>query len=183
VIVTRQSGLPLTVAQNAGQAFGGGSIGGFIPNSGAIPLQNSLFDPHVHSGVNGSGAVGTAGDPVTNRGSGLNLFANPQEVFNGFRSILLAQDTRHGRNVLRGLTRWTWDWTVSKETSITEKIKFTLGADFINAFNHPIFNNPTLNLQTPANFGVITSQIESLGGATNGNIGPRRVQVFGRFDF
>jgi hypothetical protein len=183
VIITRQSGLPLTVAQNAGQAFGGGSIGGFIPNSGAIPLKNSLFGPSVHPGVNGSGTVGTAGNPTTNRGSGLNIFANPEEVFNNFRSILLSQDTRHGRNVLRGLSRWTWDWTISKQTNITEKIKFTLGADFINAFNHPIFNNPTLNLQTPANFGVITSQLESLGGATNGNIGPRRVQVYGRFDF
>jgi len=181
-IYTRQSGSPLTVAQNTGQAFGGGSIGGFIPNSGAIPLKNSLFDPHVHSGVNGSGAVGTAGDPA-NRGSGLNMFANPQDVFNNFRSILLAQDGRHGRNVLRGLSRWTLDWTVSKETRITEKIGFTLGFDFINVFNHPIFNNPALNLQTPGNFGVITSQFENLGGATNGTIGPRRVQVYGRFDF
>ncbi|HEV2664911.1 MAG TPA: hypothetical protein VG324_08370, partial [Blastocatellia bacterium] len=186
LIITRQSGLPLTVAQNTGQAFGGGSIGGFIPNSGAIPLKNSLYDPHVHSGVAGSGGVGASGNPNPPsgpKGSGLNIFANPQEVFNNFRSILLAQDTRHGRNVLRGLTRWTWDWTISKETNITEKVKFTLGADFINAFNHPIFNNPTLNLQTPANFGVITSQLENLGGATNGNIGPRRVQVYGRFDF
>ncbi len=182
VILTRQSGLPLTVAQNAGQAFGGGSIGGFIPTSGAIPLKKSLFDPSVHSGVNASGSAGTSGN-AANRGSGLNIFANPQEVFNSFRPILLAQDMRHGRNVLRGLSRWTFDWTVSKQTNITEKIKFTLGADFINAFNHPIFNNPTLNLQTPANFGVITSQLESLGGATNGNIGPRRVQVYGRFDF
>jgi carboxypeptidase family protein len=186
LIITRQSGLPLTVAQNTGQAFGGGSIGGFIPNSGAIPLKNSLYDPHVHSGIAGSGGVGSSGNPNPPsgpKGSGLNIFANPQEVFNNFRSILLAQDTRHGRNVLRGLSRWTWDWTVSKETKITEKIKFTLGADFINVFNHPIFNNPTLNLQTPANFGVITSQLENLGGATNGNIGPRRVQVYGRFDF
>jgi hypothetical protein len=133
VIITRQSGSPLTVAQNTGQAFGGGSIGGFIPNSGAIPLKNSLYDPHVHSGVAGSGGVGASGNPNPTsgpKGSGLNIFANPQEVFNNFRSILLAQDTRHGRNVLRGLTRWTWDWTVSKETNIAEKIKFTLGADY-----------------------------------------------------
>ncbi len=181
-IYTRQSGLPLTVAQNAGQAFGGGSIGGFIPNSGAIPLKNSIYSPSVHRGVAGSGTIATAGDPA-NRGSGLNLFAYPQEVFNNFRSILLSQDGRHGRNVLRGLTRWTLDWTVAKETKITERVGFTLGFDFINALNHPIFNNPALNLQTPANFGVITSQFENLGGATNGNIGPRRVQVYGRFDF
>jgi hypothetical protein len=70
-----------------------------------------------------------------------------------------------------------------KETKITERTKFTLGFDFINVFNHPIFNNPTLNLQSKATFGVITSQFNNIGGATNGTIGPRRIQVSGRFDF
>lgn len=187
-VFTGQSGLPLTVAQNAGQAFGGGSIGGFIPNSGAIPLQNSLFDSGVHSNVAGSGGVGTSGDPrppLGPGGTGLNLFANPEAVSKSFRNILLSQDSRHGRNVLRGLRRWSFDWSMMKETKITERVRFTLGFDFINVFNHPIFNNPTLNLQTPANFGVITSQFDSIsqGLATNATIGPRRIQVSGRFDF
>ncbi len=181
-VFTGQSGLPLTVAQNAGQAFGGGSIGGFIPNSGAIPLKNSLFDKGLNSNIAGSGGVGTSGNPA-NRGTGLNLFADPESVLKSFRNILLAQDGRHGRNVLRGLRRWSLDWSLQKETKITEKVKFTLGADFINVFNHAIFNNPALNLQTPASFGVISSQFDNLGGTTNGTIGPRRVQVSGRFDF
>ncbi|MFN7944893.1 MAG: carboxypeptidase-like regulatory domain-containing protein [Blastocatellia bacterium] len=181
-IITGQSGLPLTVAQNAGQAFGGGSIGGFIPNSGAIPLVKSLFGQGVHSGVAGSGGVGVSGNPA-NRGTGLNLFEDPLNVFNSFRFIQLSKDGRHGRNVLRGLRRITFDTSIVKETRITERVRFTLGFDFINAFNHPIFNNPTLNLQTPANFGVLSSQFENIGGATNGTIGPRRIQVSGRFDF
>lgn len=185
-VFTGQSGLPLTVAQNAGQAFGGGSIGGFIPNSGAIPLTNSLFDKGLHKGVTGANGIGTSGNPnpaTGPRGTGLNLFTNPDAVFNSFRPILLSQDGRHGRNVLRGLRRWSFDWTMAKETRITEKVKFTIGFDFINAFNHTIFNNPVLNLQTPANFGVISSQFDNIGGATNGTIGPRRIQVSGRFDF
>jgi hypothetical protein len=113
----------------------------------------------------------------------LNLFTNPDVVYNSFRSILLSQDGRHGRNVLRGLRRWSFDWSMLKETKITERVRFTLGFDFLNVFNHTIFNNPTLNLQTPANFGVISSQFDSIGQATNGTIGPRRIQVSGRFDF
>jgi hypothetical protein len=188
-VFTGQSGLPLTVAQNAGQAFGGGSIGGFIPSSGAIPLQNSLFDQGLHSNVNyASNGVASSGNPNPAsgpKGTGLNLFADPSAVFNSFRPILLSQDTRHGRNVLRGLRRWSLDMSLLKETKITERVRFTLGFDFLNIFNHPIFNNPTLNLQTPSTFGVITSQFDSfsVSSATNGTIGPRHIQVSGRFDF
>ena len=181
-VFTGQSGLPLTVAESAGQAFGGGSIGGFIPNSGAIPTVNSLFDKGLHSGVTGSGGVGTSSDPA-NRGSGLNLFANPEAVSKAFRPILLATDGRHGRNVLRGLRRWSFDWSIQKETKITEKVRFSFGADFLNVFNHVIFNNPATNLQSLATFGVITGQLDAFNGATNGTIGPRHVQVFGRIDF
>jgi hypothetical protein len=188
-VFTGQSGLPLTVAQNAGQAFGGGSIGGFIPNSGAIPLQNSLFDQGLHSDVTySSTGVASSGNPNPAsgpKGTGLNLFSDPSAVFNSFRSVLLSQDQRHGRNVLRGLRRWSLDMSLLKETKITERVRFTIGFDFLNIFNHPIFNNPTLNLQTPANFGVITSQLDSFStsSATNGTIGPRHIQVSGRFDF
>ncbi|HMB27039.1 MAG TPA: hypothetical protein VKS99_02995, partial [Blastocatellia bacterium] len=186
-IYTYQSGTPLTVAQNAGQAFGGGSIGGFIPNSGAIPLKNDLFNAGLHTGVTGANGVGVSGNPNPTPGqtpgTGLNLFTNPDVVFNSFRSILLSQDGRHGRNVLSGLGRWSFDWSMAKSTKITERVGFTLGFDFINVFNHTVFNNPTLNLQTPANFGVISTQFSNIGGATNGTIGPRRVQISGRFDF
>jgi len=180
-IFTYQSGLPLTFVQNA-EAFGGSSI--FGPNAGLIPLKNSIFDPGPHSGVNGSNGIGTNANPATpTRGSGLNLFANPEEVFNSFRNILLSQDTRHGNGALRGLGRWNLDWSVGKETNITEKVRFTLAADFINVFNHVTFGNPTLNFQNRASFGVLTAQFNQIGQATNGSFGPRRIQISGRFDF
>jgi hypothetical protein len=186
-IYTYQSGSPLTVAQNAGQAFGGGSIGGFIPNSGAVPLKEGTFNAGLHKGVTGANGIGTSGSPLPTPGqalgTGLNLFTNPDVVYNSFRPILLSQDGRHGRNVLRGLSRWSFDWSIMKSTKITERARFTLGFDFINVFNHVVFNNPTLNLQTPANFGVISTQFDNIGGATNGTFGPRRIQVSGRFDF
>jgi hypothetical protein len=185
-IFTAQSGLPLTVVQNVGQAFGGGSIGGFIPNSGAIPLKNSLFNKGLHNDVKYANGIGASGNPTPASGpagTGLNLFSDPEAVHNSFRRILIAQDGRHGRNVLRGLRRWSFDWSMAKETRILENLRFRLSFDFINVFNHVIFNNPTLSLQTPANFGVVTSQLDNLGAATNGTFGPRRIQIGARFDF
>jgi hypothetical protein len=168
-IFTAQSGVPLSVFQSS-QAFGGGSV--FSPNGSAIPIKNLPAGEGLHSGVNGSNGVGVNSDP-SRRGSGLNLFANPEAVYNNFRPVLLSQDGRTGRGVLRGLPRWNLDWTVGKQTNITEKVKFTLSFDFANVFNHVIFANPSLNLQNPAGFGVIKDQFN----------GPRRIQVGGRIDF
>jgi hypothetical protein len=86
---------------------------------------------------------------------------------------LISQDGRTGRGVLRGLPRWNLDWTVGKQTSITEKVKFTLSFDFANVLNHVIFANPSLDLQNPAGFGVLNSTFN----------GPRRILVGGRIDF
>jgi hypothetical protein len=48
---------------------------------GAIPL-NLNFDRTVHRGVTGSIVAGSNSDPARG-GSGLNLFANPEQVFFG----------------------------------------------------------------------------------------------------
>jgi len=168
-IFTAQSGVALSVAQSF-QAFGGGSVLGAFGS--AIPIKNLPAGEGLHSGVNGSNGVGINSDPAR-RGSGLNLFANPEEVYANFRPALISQDGRTGRGVLRGLPRWNLDWAVGKQTTVTEKVKFTLSFDFANLLNHVIFANPNLNLQNPAGFGVINGQFN----------GPRRIQVGGRIDF
>ncbi len=172
-IYVGHSGFPLSVAQSA-QAYGGGAI--FGPTAGAIKIRE--VETGLNSGVNGSNNIGINGDPVR-RGSGLSLFSNPEQAFNSFRRILLAQDTRDGRGTLRGFSRWFFDFSLQKETKIKEGVSFTLSFDFLNLFNHVIFNDPALSLQNPAGFGVVTSQFTQ--GAPY--IGPRRVQIGGRFDF
>ncbi|MCG3160438.1 MAG: hypothetical protein JMDDDDMK_01507 [Acidobacteria bacterium] len=174
-IFLAHSGFPLSVTQSA-QAFGGGAI--FGPTAGAIQTRSIVNGTGVFNGVNGSNNIGVTGDPAR-RGSGLNLFSSPEQAFNSFRRLLISQDTRDGRGVLRGLNRWFFDLSLSKETKITEKVNFSLSFDFLNVFNHVIFNDPGLSLQNPAAFGVISSQF------TQGvpYIGPRRVQIGARFDF
>ncbi|RMG55266.1 MAG: carboxypeptidase regulatory-like domain-containing protein [Acidobacteria bacterium] len=150
------SGLPVVVSQGV-PALGGGAA--LIGATGAIPLR----DPHdfgngVHSGVTGSNNIGTNGDPA-NGGSGLNIFADPEAVFNSFRRVRLSEDGRSGRaNPLRGFSSWNLDLSLGKRTQITETVSTRFSFDFFNLFNHPIFSNPSLNLLNPRGFGVVTQQ-------------------------
>lgn len=169
-IFTANSGLPLTVVQHA-QAFGGDPLN-FAIGAGAIPLRRPDFGNSVHSGVAGSGGVGTNADPAR-RGSGLNIFANPEQVFRNFRPILLGQDTRHGRGVLRGFPRRNVDLSIGKKTAITESIRTVFSFDLINAFNRVEFEDPGLALTNPAAFGVVTAQFAS----------PRAIQLGFRIEF
>jgi hypothetical protein len=163
--------LPYLVTDSTG-AFGGTVAG--VPTQGAIPLVSpSSLGSGVYDGVAGSGGVGTAGNPAT-RGSGLNLFANPEAAFKSFRRILLSQDGRQGRaTYFRGPGFWNLDFRLGKQTRITERVSFEFSADFFNVFNHVNLSAPSLSLNNPANFGVFTSQTG----------GPRGIQFGARLGF
>jgi hypothetical protein len=116
--------------------------------------------------------VGTDGDPA-NGGSGLNIFANPEATLADFRPIQVSKDARSARGVLRGLPYWNFDLSLAKRTPVREQVAFLFSADFLNAFNHVVFNDPTLSMQDPASFGVISSQANS----------PRAIQFGLRLEF
>ncbi|MBK7597128.1 MAG: carboxypeptidase regulatory-like domain-containing protein [Acidobacteria bacterium] len=155
-VVTARSGNPLTVSQGAG-VWGGSLFLGFV--SGAIPTFDvNGLDNSVKVGVAGSNNIGVTGDPIS-RGTGLNLFSNPESTFGQFRRVEVGSDQRAGRaNPLRGLSRWNADMSLGKKTKIKETMSVTFALDFFNAFNNVIFNNPSLDLNNPRGFGVITSQ-------------------------
>ncbi len=168
-IFTANSGVPLTFVQS-NSAWGGAPQGGSVP-AGMIPLR-PVAEPTVVGGVTGSNGIGTAGNP-TNGGAGLNLFADPAATFQSFRPIQLATDGRNGRDVLRGLARWNLDVSVGKKTQVSERLAAVLTADFINALNRVEFVDPSLSLQSPATFGVITTQYGT----------PRAIQLSLRLEF
>ncbi len=168
-IFVANSGLPLTINQHP-QAFGGDPLN-FSLTAGAIPIGKPDFSNSVHS-TPGVGTVGTNADPAR-RGSGLNYFGNPEQAFRSFRHILISQDTRHGRGVLRGFPRWNMDLSIGKKTNITEKVKTVFSFDMINAFNRIEFADAVPSILNPAAFGVITDQFA----------GPRAIQVGLRFEF
>jgi hypothetical protein len=66
----------------------------------------------------------------------------------------------------RGQPLNLWDLSVIKNFSVTEGLKFQLRGEFLNAFNHPQFENPNTD-PTSSNFGKTTGQ----------NNLPRNVQI------
>lgn len=178
-IGTARSGDALTVTQGAG-VWGGSLFLGFA--SGAIPtVDPTSFGNDVNRGINGSNNIGTNGDPA-NRGTALNLFSNPEQVFNSFRRVEIGRDGRAGRaNPLRGPSRWNVDLSLGKQTTITESLKVTFLADFFNAFNNVIFANPTLDLNNSRAFGVLTTQF--IAPERAGTAGSRWIQLGMRIEF
>lgn len=159
-IFTAQSGDPLTVQQGTG-VWGGTLNLGFA--SGAIPTVDPLsFSNSANKGVAASGNIGANGNvTATQFGSQINMFSNPDQVYNSFRRVNLATDGRAGRaNPLRGMPRWNVDMSFGKKTNIGGEngANITFAFDFFNILNKVDFANPTLDLVNPRAFGVITAQ-------------------------
>ncbi|MFN0112013.1 MAG: carboxypeptidase regulatory-like domain-containing protein [Blastocatellia bacterium] len=167
-IFTTASGLPLEFVQGTGQEFGQANL--FGSAVGMIQNRGGLFSATRSDGVLGSNNIGTNAGGA---GSRLNAFADPEAVYNSFRRVLLSQDTRVGRGVLRGLPRWNVDLSLAKTTQLTEKVIMGFSADFTNAFNRVEFGDPTLNFTNPRAFGVLNSQINL----------PRYIQLGLRFEW
>jgi hypothetical protein len=167
-IFSASSGVPLDVCQRAG-VFGGGLA--FTGCVGAIPTGGSP-STGVNEGVSGSGGVGTTGNPASG-GTGINLFENPEAVYDSYRRVLISQDDRAGRATVRGLPRWNLDLSIGKRTQIADRVYGVFTAEIVNVFNSLQYGNPALNLASPASFGVITSQANT----------PRQVQLGFRIEF
>jgi carboxypeptidase family protein len=140
------SGAPLVVVD--------GDVGGgpFSNTVNAIPLVSpDSIGGGAHRGVTGT-TFGSGGN--------VNLFSDPDKAAADFRPFNLSTDGRDGTgNPLRGLGLWNLDARLGKVTSFHERFKVEFSADFFNLFNHVNFFDPTLNLNNPANFGVISTQL------------------------
>jgi hypothetical protein len=61
-----------------------------------------------------------------------------------------------GRNAFRGPTAFQFDAQISRIFPIYESLNATFRLEAFNVLNHPIFGNPTSNLNTTATFGQIS---------------------------
>jgi hypothetical protein len=167
-IFTTGSGLPLelNVLNGDGQSFGGADAVNFFDDENAVLGCANNFGSSRHNGVTGSGGVGIGGN--------VNLFANPQAVFNCMRDPILGLDGgAGGAGVLRGMPFWNVDFQVRKNIHITERYSAEVQSIFTNVFNHDQLLDPVLSLANPAGFGV-----ESLQANT-----PRSIELGIRFRF
>lgn len=154
-IFTALSGAPIYVTEGS-QVWGGGQRSVF--SSTAVPLVPvSTLGTSLHSNVAGSGGVGTNGNPGIG-GTGLNLFSNPQAVYNDFGYVQLSSGIDGYGHPLRGLGFWNLDSSLGKKITLAEHKALDFTFDFYNMFNHPNFNNGSMSLTgSPVGFGVISS--------------------------
>jgi len=62
-----------------------------------------------------------------------------------------------GRDQIIGPGFWNVDMGVYRTFTFTERFKFQLRGEALNAFNHPNFSNPASNQSSAGAFGYITS--------------------------
>ncbi|HEY4053059.1 MAG TPA: TonB-dependent receptor [Terriglobales bacterium] len=108
--------------------------------------------------------------------------------------------TRHfgseGRNSLKGPSFKEFNFSVFKDTAITERMNLQLRADFFNVLNHPNFSNPLLpnfiadigapDYLTGQHTGYYSLQATGDVGIGNpflGGGGPRGIQLAAKFTF
>lgn len=138
-----QSGQPFTILTGV-DTYGNGAGGGarpFYNRGGSItydPVAGNLRTFTIP--LNGTGIVTTTLSPT----SGLPL-ANTSAVFGNL-----------GKNTFRGPSFDSQSVSFAKRVPITERIGVEVRADFINAFNHRNFGNPTSSMSS-LNFGKNTS--------------------------
>jgi len=134
----------------------------------------------AHYGVTSSGSFGTSGNSP--KGTGINLFGDPNAVAAQFRPLLPGVDTNAGGNgVLRGLPGWNVDATIAKDLLFRERLGATFLFQFSNVFNHVRFADPTLSLANPSTFGVITRS--AAGSTTIPLYTPRQLEFGVRVHF
>jgi hypothetical protein len=157
-LLRAQSGNPLCVATGA-ETFGSWTGGC------AVGISRYEGGNTAHLDVVASGTAGRDGN-ASRGGSGINMFSDPQAVYDSFRPMILGVDTRFG-NMLRGFPRWNVDMAVKKTVLVREGLGATLSFEFLNFFNHYNPSDPSLNVFSPTNWGVVTGQA----------IEPRRVNL------
>jgi len=108
--------------------------------------------------------------------------------------------TRHfgnlGRNSLRGPSFKEFNFSLFKDTAITERVRLNLRAEFFNIFNHPNFSNPLLpnfigNIGSPdaatgrhSGYYALTATGDvGIGNPFLGGGGPRGVQFAAKVTF
>jgi len=145
-VMSVMSGIPFYVVQGSGfNLNAGGSaqvpdqinpvvaiLGGIGTASQRGSASGLYFDPTAYKAVNICVGVDASGNPC------------PAQRFG-----------TGGRNNLRGPGFWETDLSVFRTFSISEKVKFQIRAEALNAFNHANFANPNADV-TGANFGFVT---------------------------
>ena len=125
----------------------GWSVDNVVTLSAGQPVNvNYMFEDDFNGSGEFYGRPDQVGDPfagTSGMGSGYFInassFAVPCDIPSGCTNQHFGN---LGRNALNGPTFKNWDFSVVKDTKLTEKVNMQLRADFFNVLNHPNFASP-----------------------------------------
>lgn len=149
VITQAQTGNPLNLSYNASEG----------PNRISVNIRPNITGPVQTTGNPAEWFVGVVASPVPSLGP----FS--VQCAGGTTSCSLGN---LGRDAITGPDFVNTDFSITKNTKITERLNLQFRTEFFDVFNHPNFGNPNLNVisapapataTTPAHptFGQITS--------------------------
>jgi hypothetical protein len=174
-IFTAGSGPPVYCGtySNA-QAWGEGDGANYFSNEQCVFTSPYQGGHSAHFGVTGGtdpygNSIGTltSATPV-------NYFKNPVAVWNQVRMPMLGSYTRNaGEGPFTGQPYWNLDGQVKKDVRIAESTTFEFSFIATNMLNHRQFSDTSLQVATPATWGVLNTQINP----------PRQMEFGGRFTF
>ncbi|HKE26523.1 MAG TPA: carboxypeptidase-like regulatory domain-containing protein [Bryobacteraceae bacterium] len=116
--------------------------------------NSANYNLSVVNSVSGAGVNSNA----ANGGNDINMFKNPDQVYNEFRPCILGYDTScGGGGNLRGMPTWNLDATVTKDVGIWKegRVGAQLIFQFYNVLNHVQLTDPYLDISDPQDFGVL----------------------------
>ena len=145
-IITYQSGLPFSVTDTGGGAFGGGTSTGIFTcaNANAAYTTGSRDAILAHYLNIGCWTTSTtqANNVPNSAGAGATGYGNTP------------------RNAFRGPFQQNWDFSVQKRFTIKESHQFRFRMDMFNMWNHPVFGFPSsVSLATASTFAQITTTV------------------------
>ena len=145
-IFTAQTGLPFTVVSPYGSLqYGYDVFNGF----GARPffVEQATLAPHI-----GQGPQYFSDAVINDPGE---FFGTPTTTSPVNGNTVLSSPGNLGRNTFTGPSWWNLDFSLVKDTKLTERMQVQFRAEFFNIFNHPTFQTPGATLGA-GNFGVST---------------------------
>ena len=177
-LFTANSGAPLLVRNNTSGCQSAWGEVSCVTTLGTTGENAVLTAPYTagnsaNYGVVSSTTVARAGN--ANKGTGINLFADPNAVYNQFRYALPTDTNSGGGGVIRNLPAWDLDMTVTKDLTIRERLGMMFIFQSTNVLNHVILGVPNLALGSQTTFGVITASAASYN--------PRQMEFGLRFHF
>ena len=142
-VTVLQSGLPFRVTDSVG----GSAYGTAIPDT-ATP---SLAPGYTLSSALTTGSIEQRLTEYVNPAAFIPAPVVGIDGSTGFGTL--------GRNVFRGPFQQNWDMSLAKSWSISEAQSLKFSADFFNAWNHPVFDKPSItDIENPS-FGQITNTV------------------------